>query len=595
LRTFAGDARRPKSLVSRVRALPLSGVVLVTVIAVEPLWTVSHVRGQGTVFVQPFGLITLGRVLFVVVGLAFVADLLRSREFRVSRFELLFVALLLTLEGWVAINGSVWGCLSCEGSFGGLSDVVVAALVTLAVLILHPRMGGPVLLAIAFACVFGALLAVAGAGDLVSGGPAVSWDGRLAGPYGNPNYLAFAIAPGIPLLLALSTGRAIWIRLAALALCAFLAVTMVLTYSRGGLIATGVAAAAVIMLQVPARRRLALATVLIVLLGAGGALAYPALKDRRLENQPTTPKPSELRRAIDHSGWDGTAQGLIVGGPSQLANRARKTVLTVKPASPQSGVSYPWGVARSDISYRLRLEIRTPAPSRLRVGLEDNFLANAPVSRAAVTGRDWRTVELTWYPSARSPDARFYVWRPHGRDAFELRDVSIVSIAPNGSSTTKRINTVLLGSNYPREQRRIRQLAGSDERYYVESRWKGARLAVTAFLDQPLRGIGWENFPDLSDRRLPFGHLPTHNEYLRFAAELGIFGFLLLVGIGGTALVALRSVPRGPVRLALMGAFIAGALSILFVNGLVAPAAGGWLGIACSVAVAASIWGRARS
>jgi O-Antigen ligase len=593
--TLAEGARSLKSLVSRARGLPLSGVVLVTVIALEPLWTVSHVRGRGTVFVEPFGLITLGRVLFAIVGLALVVDLIRSREFRLSRFVLLFVALMVTLEGWVAINGSVWGCLSCEGSFGGLSDMVVAALLALAVLILHPPMGGPVLLAIAFACVFGALLAVAGAGDLVSGEPAVSWDGRLAGPYGNANFLAFAIAPGIPVLLALSTGRAIRIRLAALALCAFLAVTLVLTYSRGGLIATGVAAAAVIILQVPAQRRLVLATVLIVVLGAGGALAFAALKDRRLESQPTTPPPAELLRAIDHSGWDGTAQGLVPAGPSQLANRARKTVLNVKPASPRSGVSYPWGVGRSHTSYRLRLQMRTPAPSVLHVGFEDNFEANAPVSRPAPTGPHWRTVELTWNPSARSPDARFYVWRPHGHDPFELRKVSIVAIGPNGRSSTKRISTALLGSNYPREQRRLRLLAGSDERYYVQSRWKGARLAVTAFLDQPLRGIGWEKFPELSYRRLPFGHLPTHNEYLRFAAELGIVGFLLVMGIGGTALVALGSIPRGRVRLALVGAFIAGGLSILFVNGLVAPAAGGWLVIACAVAVASSRYARARS
>jgi O-antigen ligase len=580
---------------SRIRGLPLSGVVLVTVITVEPLWTVSHVRGLGPAFVEPFGLITLGRLLFAAVGVALVIDVIRKREFRLSRLVLLFVALLVILEGWVALNGSVWGCISCEGSFGGLTDMVVAALLTLAVLILHPPMDRLVLLAIAFACVFGALLAVAGVGDLVSGEPAVSWDERLVGPYGNPNFLAYAIAPGIPLLLALSTGRAIRIRLAALALCAFLAVALVLTYSRAGLIATGVAAAAVIILQVPRRRRLALASILILLLGAGGALAYPALKDRRLENQPTTLEPSDLRRVIDHSGWDGTTQGLMPAGPSQLANRARKTVLIVRPTSPGSGVSYPWGVGRSDTSYTLRLQIRTPAPSVLRVGLEDNFVANAPVSIAARTGQDWRTIELTWTPSARSPDARLYVWRPHGRDPFELRNVSIVSIGPDGESTTKRIDTALLGSNYPREQRRIRLLAGSDERYYVQSRWKGARLAVTAFLDQPLRGIGWENFPELSNRRLPFGHLPTHNEYLRFAAELGIFGFLLLVGIGGTVLVALRSLPPGPIQFALVGAFIAGALSILFVNGVVAPAAGGWLGIACAVAVASSSDARARS
>jgi O-Antigen ligase len=584
-----------KAFISRAGDdLPLSGVVLVIAIAVEPLWTVSRVPGRGTIFVEPFGAITLGRVLFAGVALALVVDLIRRRESGLSRLAPLFVALLVGLEVWVAINGSVWGCLSCEGGFGGLTDMVVAGLLALAVLILHPGMNAPVLLAIACACVFGALLAVVGAGEFVSGVPAVSWDGRLAGPYGNANFLAFAIAPGIPLLLALSAGRTISIRIAALALCAFLAATLVLTYSRGGLIAAGVAATAVTILQLPTRGRLALGSALVVLVGGGAALAYPVLKEQRLENQPATPTLSELRRAIDHSGWDGTVQGLIPTGPSSLENRARKTVLHVTPASPRSGVSYPWGIARRDTSYRLQMQIRTPAPSVVRVGLEDNLLGNAPVLRAVPVGRDWRSIELTWTPSARSPDARLYVWRPRGRDPFELRNVSIAATGPNGSPTTKRINTVLLGSNYRREQRRLRVLAGRNERYYVKSRWKGARLAVTAFLDHPLRGIGWEEFPKLSAHRLPFGELPTHNEYLRFAAELGIVGFVLLMGIGGTALVALRGVPPGPVHLALVGALITGGLSILFVNGLVAPAAGGWLAIACAVAVASSD-ARARS
>jgi len=591
----AGRAEELKSLISRARRLPFSGAVLVAVIAVEPLWTLSRVSGGGGVVVEPFGVITLGRVLFAVVALALVVDLIRRREFGLSRLAFLFILLLATLEVWVAINGSIWGCLSCEGSFGGLTDVVVAGLLALAVLILHPGMKGPVLLAIAGACVFGAILAVGGAGEFVSGVPAVSWDGRLAGPYGNANFLAFAIAPGIPLLLALSAGRAVSIRLVALALCAFLAVTLVLTYSRGGLIAAGVAAAVVTILQIPARRRLALGSALVVLLGGGAALAYPALRDERLENQPATAAPSELRRAIDHSGWDGTMQGLIPGGPSLLANRAQKTVLRVTPTSLQSGVSYPWGIARSNTSYTLRFQVRTSTPSALAVGLEDNLLGNGPVIRAVPAGRRWRSIELTWNPTARSPDARFYVWRLRGRDAFELRNVSIAAIGPTGRSTTKRINTVLLGSNYRREQRRLRALAGSNERYYVQSRWRGARLAVTAFLDQPLRGIGWEEFPELSNRRLPFGHLPTHNEYLRFAAELGLFGFLLLAGIATTVLVAVRSGPRGRLHLAVVGALIAGGLSVLFVNGLVAPAAGGWLAIVCAVAVASSSYARARS
>ena len=568
--------------------LPLSGLVLVSAVALAPWWTVSAVAGTGALSIEPIGVVTFGRVLFVMVGIALSLDLVRSRKLPLTRFALLFAALLITLLGWVAINGSVWGCLSCEGSFGGFTDMVAAALLALAVLILHPRMAQPVLLAIVCACVFGAVLAVAGTGEFGGSLPAVTSDGRLAGPYGNANFLAFAIAPGIPILLALSPQWRLSIRLAALACCAILGVTLVLTYSRGGLITTGVAAVAVVVLQMPARRRLAVATALIVLLAGGGALAYPTLRNERLENLPDPFSYSELRHSIDRSGWDGTIQGLIPGGPSVLANRAQGTVLSVSPLLSQAGVSYPWGVATPDTSYTLQFQIRTSAPSLLRVGLEDNLLGNSPASRTVPTGPDWRTVELIWTPSARSPDARLYVWRPRGRGSFELRDVSILAIAPSGSSVSKSIRTTLLGSGSRREQRRIRVLAESGERYYIPSRWKGARLAVTAFFDDPLIGIGWEEFPELSNQRLAFGHLPTHNEYLRFAAELGILGLLLLVSIACITALALWSIPRGPLHRALAGTLIAGGLSILFVNGLVAPAAGGWLAIACAAAVASS-------
>jgi hypothetical protein len=263
-------------------------------------------------------------------------------------------------------------------------------------------------------------------------------------------------------------------------------------------------------------------------------------------------------------------------------------VLRVKPTVPLAGVSYPWGVATPDTRYTLRLQLRAPGRGVLRIGLEDNFTGAASVISGPIrVGPRGRRASLTWRPDSRAPDARLYVWRPNGDKPFEVRNIAIVAVGPDGRAHARSISPVLLGSQYPREQERLRAISGADERYFIPSRSKGVRLAVRAFLEQPVHGLGWEQFPAFAQRRARFGALPTHNEYLRFAAELGLPGFLLLLALGATALAGLRSVPAGPTRMALVGAFIAGVVSLLFVNGLVAPASGAWLCIACGVAVAA--------
>jgi O-antigen ligase len=570
----------------RARGMPPSGAALIALIALAPFWTLNHLGGVGPIDLGSLGTLTIGRALLAGLALVVGVELIRRRGLRLAGVGLLFAGLLVVVEGWVYVNGSQWGCLVCQGSFGGFTDVVVASLLALAVLTMHPQLRGPVLLAIAFACLLGALIALFGLGEFVSGESAVA-EGRLTGTYGNPNFLAYAIAPGIAVLLGLATGRPTWIRVGAIAASVILALALVLTFSRGGLVAVAISAAAVIVLQIPPRLRLAVAGGLVILLGAGGVVAARAIEDARIDRSDTAPSPDVLLRSIDHSGWDGTAQGFIPEGPSTLSNDPRKKVLRVKPTVPDAGVSYPWGIANPDTGYTLRVQLRARTPGLLRIGLEDNHAAAAPVTSGNTVGPAWRKVAVTWKPDSRSPDARLYVWRPDGLQAFELRDITIAAVGRDGRPRVRRISPVLLGSAYRREQERLREISGADERYFIPSRKKGARLAVTAFLDHPVHGIGWQEFPALSQRRLRFGALPTHNEYLRFAAELGLPGLLLLLALGGTALVGLRSVPPGPVRIALVGALTAGAVSLLFVNGLVTPASGVWLSIACATAVAA--------
>jgi O-antigen ligase len=193
---------------------------------------------------------------------------------------------------------------------------------------------------------------------------------------------------------------------------------------------------------------------------------------------------------------------------------------------------------------------------------------------------------MSWTPTARSSNARFYVWEPHAQRPLRVRSVRIVTVGRHGRQSVHTISTRLLGSDYPLEQQRLTAITGADERYYFESRWKGAKLAVTAFVHHPLRGLGWEQFPVLSNRKLPFGPLPTHDEYLRFAAETGILGLLLLLAVAGCAIAGVRRMPFETTRVALAGTLLAGGVSFVFVNGAVAPGAGAWVGVAAAAAVA---------
>ena len=89
-----------------------------------------------------------------------------------------------------------------------------------------------------------------------------------------------------------------------------------------------------------------------------------------------------------------------------------------------------------------------------------------------------------------------------------------------------------------------------------------------------------------SSARRDFGAMPTHNEYVRFAAELGAPGLLLLLVIAAAAGQGVAHLPRGPLRWGTLGVLVVGAVGLLFANALVfssasAPLAVG-VGLACS-------------
>jgi O-antigen ligase len=120
----------------------------------------------------------------------------------------------------------------------------------------------------------------------------------------------------------------------------------------------------------------------------------------------------------------------------------------------------------------------------------------------------------------------------------------------------------------------------------IDTRRAGVELGVQTFWSSPLLGIGWERFPRYAAARRDFGAIPTHNEYVRFAAELGAPGAVLLLLIAVAASLGVRHHPRGPLRWGTLGLLVAGGVGLLFVNGLVFPAASAPLavgvGLACS-------------
>ncbi len=113
-----------------------------------------------------------------------------------------------------------------------------------------------------------------------------------------------------------------------------------------------------------------------------------------------------------------------------------------------------------------------------------------------------------------------------------------------------------------------------------------AGASLSAFATDPLRGIGWGRFAAYSSRHGGYGQLPTHDEYLRFLAELGVLGALLLLLCIAVVGWATWNGAWDELGLAVLGAFVTGAVGLVFVNGLVAPAVMMPLGFAAAVACA---------
>jgi O-antigen ligase len=544
-------------------------------------------------FLAPFsvtrliGPLTLGRAAAIVFAILLARDLLKRRplRFQPNPATLLLVAGYVGLCGWVFLSSRTVGC-NCEGKASGVLELTLIGLLALVAIGMEPRLRRPALLAALAGLTFAAVLALIGVGALNSSTvDLTNTGGRLSGTYGNANELGLAAALGVPIALAYFTAAQGRRRLLLTAALAVLGLTLVLTYSRGGLLAcAGGVFALALWSAVGSPRRVGLILGLAALIAVLGAASYSIFENQR-ESASFEAVPASLAGLDqrDATGWDARALGPIPHGSSRLRNRDGAIVVIGRHRG--EGVSYRWGEGERDGTYVLRFRARgVGGEGRFSYALGDR-LGGAGTVRSGRLDAAWRSFALTWRPHRRSPHAGLYVWQPTEPARFALRDVRVVASGPAGTQVIAAPPR-LKGSIYDQ----MRTLATRSEKRYVESRLDAARLAWRAFRSAPAAGIGWSTFPEYSDERLDYGRLAAHDQYLLIAAELGIIGLAFLALLIAAPVVGIRQVRRDRETSASLGVLVTALVGMVFVEVLAAPQ----LAVPIAIAAAAVAAGPAR-
>ncbi|MGA8745503.1 MAG: O-antigen ligase family protein [Solirubrobacterales bacterium] len=560
--------------------------------ASRPGYRRTRVGLLGAAFLAPFsathiaGPLTVGRGAALAFAVLLALDILRERppQFRIDLPAVLLVGAYIGITGWIYLNKAAWGC-NCQGRAGGFVEFATIGVLALIAISFEPRLRQSALIAALCGLVLAAMLALAGAGSINSGTVDLTrTGGRLSGTYGNANELGFAAAMGIVIALAyLCAARD---RLAQLALAASLLVlglTLALTFSRGSIVAVGAGAISLALRWawgVGKRLMLVFGTATVMMVIA--AILYSAFEQNReeasFESIPTSLSGLSQR---DESGWDSRGLGPIPHGPSTLLNH--QGAIVVRSTRSGEGASLRWGEASSRNTYILKLRARTTgalAPFRFALGDSSNGSARAMQS-AALEDR-WRRFSLIWHPRIRSPHATLYLWQAGGPGTFEFSDVRVLAIPPIGARTALVQPRRLTGSLY----RRLTSTAARAEQRYLQSRIDAAHEALDAFVSQPLRGIGWGTFPSYAAAHLDYGPLAAHNQYLAFAAELGIIGALLIAVLVAAAVTGIRRTGPDPGDAAAVAVLAATAAGLIFIEALPAPQISISVGLALAIVCA---------
>src|SRR6202043_3666184 len=190
--------------------------------------------------------------------------------------------------------------------------------------------------------------------------------------------------------------------------------------------------------------------------------------------------------------------------------------------------SIPLGRTRANHRYLLTFLASSPVKGvEFAYGLEDNLLGSDPATRIALLTPAPRRFAVSWTPSGEAPHARAYIWLPLGGKVT----VSHIGFEQSIQEGPRLLPTQLLGPA---------NIFAASESHFVHSREDAAHLAFDLFIEKPLTGIGWQQFTSYSATRLHYGQLASHNEYMRYAAELGLPGlfflFLIIVTVTASAL-----------------------------------------------------------
>lgn len=541
----------------------------------------------GAAFLAPFsatrfvGPLTLGRAAALAFAALLALDLIRARprSFRLETTGLLLAAAYVGLCGWILLNSAAWGC-NCDGKAGGFYEFAMIGLLALVAIGFEPRLRGVAMAATLGGLVLAASLALLGVGSLNSGTiDLTQTGGRLSGTFGNANELGFAAALGLPIALAYVSVPQRLPRVAAGGSILILVATLVLTYSRGAIIAAGVGAVALALWQARGSRR---RVSIVLAAAAAGVLAAGALyavfererQDVSFDSVPPAFQPLDQR---DLSGWDSRALGPIPNGPSELSNRGSALVVGADRAG--EGASFRWGEASDDGTYTLRFRARAD-----REGVPFSYsLGDRPQTRGPVAAgeldRRWRVFRLEWSPGRRSAHATLYLWLRAAPASLSLSGTEVIAREPGAPARLIAIPGNLDGSLYDRLDSEATRAEGR----YIDSRLDAARLAFRAFRAEPLRGIGWSTFPDYSEAHLDYGQLAAHNQYLAVAAELGIVGLVLLGMLVAAVALGVRGSGSGRAEAAAIGVLCGAAAGLVFVEALPVPQ------LSIAIAIAAAI------
>ena len=272
-------------------------------------------------FLAPFsathlaGPLTVGRAAALFFGALLATDLLRYRpsRFRPDLATTLLVVGYVGLCAWAVLSAKTLGC-NCEGKAGGLFEFTAIGLLAIVAIGFEPQLRAEALLAALAGLTLAAGLALAGVGAINSATVDLTdTGGRLSGAYGNANELALALALGIPVALAYFSTAGGRLRLLLAGSVAILAATLLLTYSRGGIIAAAVGVVVLGLWEARgSRKRVALIlTGAVLAAGLAGAL-YSVFKERRESASfAAVPAGLEALSQRDVSGWDARGLGPI--------------------------------------------------------------------------------------------------------------------------------------------------------------------------------------------------------------------------------------------------------------------------------------------